>query len=144
VIKDQGGNILSTESNIRDDLALVTTSTHHEVTFPQHCDSLREYTFKLRVLTLTGDIFKTSLIKVTSTNTALIPPTVVDTTYTDVSVETYHYLGKFTGGSPSCTIAHYRLVDYNLNMYNKDDPNLIAKTYSGEFDVDFLVSDTGS
>ena len=131
MIRDQQGSILSTESNIRDDLTIVTTGTHHEVTFPQHCDSQREYTFKLGVETLTGEIFRTSFIKITSTSIPLIPPTVADTTYTDINVETSHFTDKFTGGSPSCTIAHYRLVDYYSESYNKDDPNLIAKTWSG-------------
>ena len=129
MIKDQAGSIISTTSNIRDDLTLVTTGTHHEVTFPLHCDSQREYTFRLKVnITSIGETYYTSFITVTSTTTALIPPTVVDTTFTDVSVQTSHYLGKFTGGSPSCTIAHYRVVDYQRDMYNKDDPDLIVKT----------------
>ena len=113
MIKDQAGSIISTTSNIIDDLTLVTTGTHHEVTFPLHCDSQREYTFRLKVnITSIGETYYTSFIKVTSTATALIPPIVVDATYTDMIIRTPLYISKFTGGSPSCTIAHYRVVDY--------------------------------
>ena len=83
VIYDAGGTVLSTATDIESSLGFETTDTHNKITFPQHCDAMRDYTFRLKFQTDIGD-FETDFVKITSTSLALVPPTVEDASFSNM------------------------------------------------------------
>ena len=84
-----------------------------------------------------GTDFVTPYFSVTSSSVPLIPPSLVDASYTDVIADVYHPIDPFTGGSPSCTISGgYRVYSYYAWYYDKTDVLIGTtgpSTYSGQF-----------